>query len=178
MVGLLDDLSLRCPAGFQEDGDLVFLLGESREELAGSAYLRLLGAPCEGRPPTVSLEMEGRLQAAMLDSIGRGVLRCAHDVSDGGLLIALAESALYGGLGLRCPGIVGPISREAFYFGESQGRIVVSVAPRRVPELQKLMAKHHVPLHAIGVVGGEEFQIGSDIRVSLDTLRQAWETAF
>ena len=90
----------------------------------------------------------------------------------------MAASALYGGLGLRCPGIVGPISREAFYFGESQGRIVVSVAPRRVPELQKLMAKHHVPLHAIGVVGGEEFQIGSDIRVSLDTLRQAWETAF
>jgi phosphoribosylformylglycinamidine synthase subunit PurL len=178
MVGLLDDLSLRCPAGFQQDGDLVFLLGETREELAGSAYLRLLGAPFEGRPPTVSLEMEGRLQAAMLDSIGRGVLRCAHDVSDGGLLIALAESALYGGHGLRCPGIVGPISREAFYFGESQGRIVVSVAPRRVPELQKLMAKHHVPLHAIGVVGGEEFQIGSDIRVSLDTLRQAWETAF
>src|SRR5439155_1387427 len=97
MVGLLDDLSLRCPAGFQEDGDLVFLLGETREELAGTAYLRLLGAPAEGRPPTVSLEMERRLQAAMLDSIGRGVLRCAHDVSDGGLLIALAESALYGG---------------------------------------------------------------------------------
>src|SRR2546423_1526249 len=178
MVGLLDDLSLRCPAGFQDDGDLVFLLGETREELAGSAYLRLLGAPAEGRPPTVSLEIERRLQAAMLDSIGRGVLRCAHDVSDGGLLIALAESALYGGRGLRCPGIVGPISREAFYFGESQGRIVVSVAPRRVPELQKLMAKHHVPLQAIGVVGGEDLQIGSDIRISLDTLRQAWETPF
>ena len=178
MVGLLDDLSLRCPAGFQDDGDLVFLLGETREELAGTAYLRLLGAPAEGRPPTVSLEIERRLQAAMLDSIGRGVLRCAHDVSDGGLLIALAESALYGGRGLRCPGIVGPISREAFYFGESQGRIVVSVAPRRVPELQKLMTTHHVPLHAIGVVGGEEFQVGSDIRLSLDTLRQAWETPF
>jgi phosphoribosylformylglycinamidine synthase len=178
MVGVLDDLSLRCPAGFQDDGDLVFLLGETREELAGSAYLRLLGAPAEGRPPTVSLEMERRLQAAMLDSIGRGVLRCAHDVSDGGLLIALAESALYGGRGLRCPGIVGPVSREAFYFGESQGRIVVTVAPRRVPELQKLMAAHHVPLHAIGVVGGEDFQVGSDIRLPLDTLRRAWETPF
>jgi phosphoribosylformylglycinamidine synthase II len=178
MVGLLDDLSTRCPAGFQDDGDLVFLLGETREELAGSAYLRLLGAPAEGRPPTVNLEMERRLQAAMLDSSGRGVLRCAHDVSDGGLLIALAESALYGGRGLRCPAIGGPVSREAFYFGESQGRIVVSVAPRRVPELQKLMAKHHVPLHAIGVVGGEVFQVGSDIRVSLETLRQAWETPF
>src|SRR3989441_5014763 len=178
MVGLLDDLSRRCPAGFQDDGDIVFLLGETREELAGSEYFRLLGAPLEGRPPVVSFEAERRLQAAMLDSIGRGVLRCAHDVSDGGLLIALAESALYGGRGLRCPGIAGPVSREAAYFGESQGRIVVSVAPRRVPELQKLMANHHVPLQAIGVVGGEDLQVGSDIRISLETLRQAWETAF
>jgi phosphoribosylformylglycinamidine synthase len=178
MVGLLDDLSLRCPAGFQEDGDIVFLLGETREELAGSEYWRLLGAPLEGRPPTVSFEAERRLQAAMLDSIGRGVLRCAHDVSDGGLLIALAESALYGGRGLRCPGIVGPVSREAAYFGESQGRIVVSVAPRRVPELQKLMTTHHVPLQTIGVVGGDDLHVGSDIRISLEILRQAWETAF
>jgi phosphoribosylformylglycinamidine synthase len=178
MVGLLDDLSLRCPAGFQDDGDIVFMLGETREELAGSEYFRLLGAPLEGRPPTVSFEAERRLQAAMLDSIGRGVLRCAHDVSDGGLLIALAESALYGGRGLRCPGLGGPVSREAAYFGESQGRIVVSVAPRRVPELQMLMGTHHVPLQAIGVVGGEDLQVGTDIRISLDTLRQAWETAF
>jgi len=132
----------------------------------------------EGRPPMVSLEMERRLQAGLLDSIGRGVLRCAHDVAEGGLLIALAESALFGGRGLRCPSIVGHVSREAFYFGESQGRVIVSVAPRRVPELQKLMAHHHVPLYAIGVVGGEDFQVGSDIRVPLDTLRAAWETPF
>jgi phosphoribosylformylglycinamidine synthase subunit PurL len=178
MVGLLEDLALRCPAGFQEDGDLVFLLGETRDELAGSEYWRLLGAKPGGRPPAVNLDVERRLQAAVLDSIGRGVLRCAHDVGDGGLLIALAESALMGGRGLRCPGMMGPLSREAFYFGESQGRVIVSVAPRRVPELQKLMTNHHVPLHALGVVGGEDFQLGPEIRVPLETLQQAWETPF
>jgi phosphoribosylformylglycinamidine synthase len=178
MVGLLDDLALRCPAGFVNDGDLVFLLGETREELAGSQYLLLLGAKLEGRPPMVSLEMERRLQAALLDSIGRGVLGSAHDVSDGGLLVALAESALFGGRGLRCPNIIGPVTREAFYFGESQGRVVVSVAPRRVPDLQKLMTHYHVPIHAMGVVGGDDFQIGSDVRVTLESLRQAWETPF
>ncbi|HET9848559.1 MAG TPA: phosphoribosylformylglycinamidine synthase subunit PurL [Candidatus Dormibacteraeota bacterium] len=178
MVGLLDDLSQRCPAGFQADGDLVFLLGETRDELAGSEYLRLLGTKPEGRPPMVSLEMEARLQAALLDSIGQGVLRCAHDVSDGGLLVALAESALFGGRGLRCPSIIGPVGREAFYFGESQGRAIVSVAPRSVPDLQKLMARHHIPIHAMGVVGGDQFQIGPDIRIPLDALREAWETPF
>ena len=178
MVGLLDDLSNRCPAGFQEEGDLVFLLGETREELSGSQYLQLLGAKLQGRPPMVSLEMERRLQAALLDSIARAVLRSAHDVSDGGLLVALAECALFGGFGLRCPSVMGTVSREAFYFGESQGRAIVSVQPRRVPEMQKLMSHYHVPLYAMGVVGGEEFQVGTDIRVSLETLRQSWETPF
>jgi phosphoribosylformylglycinamidine synthase len=178
MVGLLDDLALRSPAGFQDDGDLIFLLGETREELAGSQYLNVLGAPLEGRPPSVSLEMEARLQTALLDSIAGEVLRSAHDVSDGGLLVALAECALFSGRGLRCPNAVGAVSREAFYFGESQARVIVSVSPRRVPELQRLMTHHHLPIHAMGVVGGEEFQVGTDVRVSLETLRQAWETPF
>ena len=178
MVGLLDDLSKRCPAGFQEDGDLVFLLGETRDELAGSQYLQLLGARLKGRPPSVSLEMERRLQSALLDSIAAGVVRSAHDVSDGGLLIALAESALFGRRGLKCPNVTGAMSREAFFFGESLGRVIVSIAPRQVPDLQRLMVHHQIPIHAMGVVGGENFQVGSDVRVPLDTLRQAWETAF
>jgi phosphoribosylformylglycinamidine synthase II len=178
MVGLLDDLDSRCPAGFQDDGDLVFLLGESRDELAGSQYLHLVGARLEGRPPAVDLDIERRLQAALLDCIAGGVLRSAHDVSDGGLLVALAESALFRGRGLRCPNVSGPLNREAFFFGESQGRVVVSITPRRVPELQRVMLHHHIPIHAMGVVGGDTFQVGSDISVPLETLRQAWETPF
>jgi phosphoribosylformylglycinamidine synthase len=178
MVGILDDLARRCPAGLQEDGDLLFLLGEPLEELAGSQYLNLLGARLEGRPPMLSLEMERRLQAALLDSINRGVLRSAHDVSDGGLLVALAESALFGGRGVRCPSLVGSVSREAFYFGESQARVVVSLAPRDVPELQTLMAQHQVPVQALGLVGGEAFQVGTDIAIPMETLAQAWETPF
>src|SRR5207248_1730785 len=170
MVGLLDDLSKRCPAGFQEDGDLVFLLGETRDELAGSQYLQLLGARLKGRPPSVSLEMERRLQSALLDSIAAGVVRSAHDVSDGGLLIALAESALFGRRGLKCPNVTGAMSREAFFFGESLGRVIVSIAPRQVPDLQRLMVHHQIPIHAMGVVGGENFQVGSDVRVPLDRL--------
>jgi len=178
MVGLLDDLGQRCPTGFQEDGDLVFLLGQTRDELSGSEYARMAESRTGGRPPVVDLEAEQRLQALILDCIGHGTLRSAHDVSDGGLLIALAEASLIGGRGLRCPSVVGSLRREAFYFGESQGRAIVAVSPRLVPELQKLTSKHHIPLHALGVVGGDDFQIGTDIRVSLATLRQVWETPF
>ena len=178
MVGVIDDLEHRCTAAFQEDRDLVFLLGETQEELAGSAYAQAAGMELAGPAPRVDLDAESRLQEAILDCTGHGVLSSAHDVSDGGLLVALAESALLGSRGLRCPSIVGSVSQAALYFGESQARVIVSVAPRRVPELQQVMARHHVPLHALGVIGGEIFQVGPDIRVPLEILRQAWEEPF
>ncbi|MDQ6883166.1 MAG: phosphoribosylformylglycinamidine synthase subunit PurL [Candidatus Dormibacteraeota bacterium] len=178
MVGVIDDLELRCQAAFQEDGDLVFLLGETREELGGSEYLRLRGVPLSGAPPAVELNREAGLQAAVLECTEHGILRSAHDVSEGGLLVALAESALYGSRGLRCPALVGPVSASALYFGESQARIVVSITPRRVPELQQVAARHGIPLHALGVIGGDSFQVGPDIKIPLEILRQAWETVF
>ena len=175
MVGLLADLDRRCPAGFQEDGDVICLLGETREELAGSEYGRMLGAPPTGLPPRVDLAAERRLQRAILEAIQEGSVRSAHDAAEGGLLVAIAEAALFGGRGVRCPALTGQVSPAALYFGESQGRIVVSVAPRRVPDLQKVMAAHGVPIHALGVVGGDELQIGHAVRVRLDRLRDAWE---
>ncbi|HEY8678804.1 MAG TPA: phosphoribosylformylglycinamidine synthase subunit PurL [Candidatus Dormibacteraeota bacterium] len=178
MVGLLDDLGERCQAGFQEDGDLVFLLGETRDEMGGSAYLQQAGVELGGPPPRVDLAAERRLQSAILNCTRNGVLRSAHDVADGGLVIALAESALLGSRGLRCPAIVGAVSAVALYFSESQARAVISVTPRRVPELQAIMGHHGILLQALGVVGGDAFQVGPDIRLPLDVLRQAWETAF
>jgi len=178
MVGVIDDLDHRCGAAFQQDGDLVFLLGESQEELAGSEFQAISGQVLSGTAPRVDLELESRLQAAVLECTWSDVLRSAHDVSDGGLLVTLAESVLFGSHGLRCPAVVGSVSAAALYFGESQGRVVVSVAPRRVPELQAVMARHRIALQALGVVGGEFFQVGPEIRIPLSTLREAWETPF
>jgi phosphoribosylformylglycinamidine synthase len=162
----------------QQDGDLIFLLGETREELAGSEFLAFLSQPLSGKPPVVDLEHESRVQAALLECTGLDMLRSAHDVSDGGLLVTLAESVLFGSRGLRCPAVVGSVSAAALYFGESQARVVVSVTPRRVPELQQVMAHHQIPLQALGVVGGETFHVGPDIRIPLAVLRDAWETTF
>ncbi len=175
MVGLLDDLDQRCPAAFTE-GDLIFLLGQTREELGGSEYLRLYGADRRGSPPRVDFAAERRLHAALLACIASGAVRSAHDVSDGGLLVALAESALFSGHGVRCPALSGQISPAALYFGETHGRIIVTVTARRVPELQRTMAEQSVPLHALGVVGGDKLQVGAAVRVPMNRLRRAWET--
>ena len=176
MVGLLDDLEHRCSAGFREEGDLIFLLGESREELAGSEYSQAMGTPLGGVPPLVDLEAERRLLDTLAESAERGVLRSAHDVAEGGLLVALAECALFGDVGARCPELSGRVSPAALCFGESSGRVVVSVPPRRVPQLQQVTARHGVPLQALGVVGGDALTIGQSVRLTREGLRRAWET--
>ena len=178
MIGLLEDLDRRCPSGFQEDGDVICLLGETREELAGSEYARLQGAPLQGLPPRVDLDAERRLQGALLEVIHEGSVRSAHDLAEGGLLVGLAEAALFGRHGVRCPALTGQVSAAALAFGESQGRVLVSAPPRRVPDVQKVMAAAGVPVHALGVVGGDELQVGPAVRVRLDRLREAWECAW
>jgi phosphoribosylformylglycinamidine synthase subunit PurL len=178
MVGLLEDLDRRCPAGFQGDGDVICLLGETREELIGSEYARMLGVPSEGVPPAVDLAAERRLQAALLEAIGGGSVRSAHDLAEGGLLVGLAEAALFGQRGVRCPSLTGQVSPAALYFGESQGRVIVSATPRRVPDVQKVMAAHGVPIQVLGVVGGDDLQVGHAVQVRLDRLREAWECSW
>jgi phosphoribosylformylglycinamidine synthase len=177
MLGMLDDLDRRCQAGFQAEGDLIFLLGDTREELDGSEYSRLLRVPLRGSVPRVDLEAELHLQQGLLAAIADGVLHSAHDLAEGGLLIALAECVLLGGLGARCPALRGTnVSPAAVAFGESQGRVLVTVEARRVPDLQAIMLEHHVPVQAIGVVGGEELRTGAEIRCSIERLREAWDT--
>jgi len=178
MVGLLDDVARRCPAGFQQEGDLVFLLGETAEELGGSEYLRVMGRTASGRPPRLDLWAEWRLQQALLECTGKGLISSAHDVAEGGLLVALAEAGLFGDLGARCPALSGQVSAAALCFGESQGRIIVTLTARRVPDVKNIMTSHQVPFQALGVVGGEELQVGSAVRVRLEALREAWETAW
>jgi phosphoribosylformylglycinamidine synthase len=176
MVGLLEDLAHRRPSGFQEEGDLIFLLGSSQEELAGSEFERLWGAPLGTSPPLVDLDLERRLQRLLAESVAEALLRSAHDLAEGGLLVALAEACLFSGRGARCAALTGTASPAALYFGESQGRVLVTAAPRLAPDLHRQATSHGIPLAAIGVVGGDELIVGSDIRLRLDAMRDAWET--
>jgi phosphoribosylformylglycinamidine synthase len=176
MVGILDDLDRRCPAGFRSSGDLIFLLGETREDLAGSEYAQAVGAPLAGPAPRADLRAEVRLLRALNHAIASGALASAHDVADGGLLVAIAECALFGRVGAQCPALSGQVTPAALYFGETPGRVVVTVSAKRAPELQQVMAAHGVALQALGVVGGDELVVGNRVRVPLDRLRQAWET--
>jgi phosphoribosylformylglycinamidine synthase len=178
LVGLVEDIDQRCTMGFKAEGDIVLLLGESTAPdgtagLAGSEYLELAHGLISGRP-NIALSLEKRVQRLCLRAIQRGLIRSAHDCSDGGLAVALAECAIAGGIGFRGEkGVVGGRT-DASLFGEQPSRIVVSVRAGDVAELGALAVDEKVPMRWLGVVGGEGFVIPGYIDLPLTELEGAW----
>jgi phosphoribosylformylglycinamidine synthase len=170
-------------AAFKEEGDVVLLLGEAREELGGSEYLAVVHRRKAGRPPRVDLQRERALQRVMRAAAAAGLLRSAHDCSEGGLAVALAECCIMEEdrlIGATVPLSLPPsafgLRPDARLFGESAGRIVVSCEPHRVEALERLASRWRVPASTIGRVGGARLSLGPWIDVSVDELSHAWRT--
>jgi phosphoribosylformylglycinamidine synthase len=176
MVGLIEDVARHCTSGFNNEGDLVFLLGEGNTvdcSIGSSEYLELMHGMIKGNPH-IDLEMEKRLQRCCLQAIRRGFINSAHDCSEGGLAVALAESCLANGLGFISSewDIEGRL--DAALFGEAQSRIVVSIAPKSSWKLQKLADRYHIAAIKLGVVGGKRFILKGYMDVSLKEIEEAW----
>jgi len=183
LVGVLEDRRLRVTHHFKEKGDLIYLLGATSEEIGGSEYLKVVHGRVDGKPPRLDLEVETAVQDLLRRAAARGLLRSAHDLSDGGLGVAIAES-LFGPLGETMGASVALETRrraEAVLFSESQSRILVSVAPREASELEQLADDAGVPLSRLGVTGGDhlEVRVNGERAVSrtVGSLREAWWTA-
>jgi phosphoribosylformylglycinamidine synthase len=187
MVGLLARVEQRVPSFFARVGDDVFILGATRGELGGSAYWAEVRDFVGGAPPPVDLEAERRLQNFLVEAAGQGLLRSAHDASEGGLLVALAESAMggpYAGavvgaqldLGDYAPGV----ELDALLYGEDAGRVVVSADPARATALAELARRHGVPLFRAGRTGGSRLELRTVARVFswvLESLRTTYYEA-
>jgi phosphoribosylformylglycinamidine synthase II len=179
MVGLLSDYDQRLDPAFKGDGDFVLVVGETRNDLGASEYLSVLYREVGVRAPAIDLARERASQEFILASAAAGLLRSAHDVAEGGMLVALAECCLLGGRGVHCGGLRpdADVRLDAAFFGESQGRFVVSVRPRLTSELQAFARRHHVELALLGLTGGEAIEFDGQLRVGLAELRQVWESA-
>jgi phosphoribosylformylglycinamidine synthase len=176
MVGLIKDIRRRCTPAFKPGGDMVFLLGADKGQgergLGGSEYLEAIQGIVAGRP-SIDLEMERRVQRCCLNAISRGIIRSAHDCSDGGLAVALAECCIAGNTGFQGAGWVEG-RRDASLFGELQSRIVVSVEPEKAKRLEETAARYQVPLKRLGVTGGDRFVIEGYIDPPLSQIETAW----
>jgi phosphoribosylformylglycinamidine synthase len=174
MLGLLEDRARRCDSAFQEDGDIILGLGAAHPRLDGSEYLSLVHGRVAGRP-TIDLEREVALQGLVRALIGEGLLRSAHDCAEGGVAVALAESAFGGDIGIHCDEgwLAGDDRADIALFGEAQSRIVVSVPPHAAETVAARAAAATVPCVPLGEVGGDRLVIGP-LDVDLAMARVAW----
>jgi phosphoribosylformylglycinamidine synthase II len=179
MVGLIEDYGNRLGAALRAEGDFVMLVGSSHNDLGGSEYLKVEHGMVAGRPPALDLAREKAVYRLVLAAAENGLLHSAHDCAEGGMLIALAECCLLGGVGVRCPAIrpETPLRLDAAFFGESPSRFIVSLPSRAMPELQSLARRHHVEISLLGLAGGNSLEFEGQFRLSLDEMRQAWEGA-
>ncbi|HET6154405.1 MAG TPA: phosphoribosylformylglycinamidine synthase subunit PurL [Marmoricola sp.] len=169
VLGVIDDVTTRTPTGFTEAGDLVFLLGESREELSGSEWAHVVHGHLGGKPPVVDLAAEAALARLLVGGVG--LLTSAHDVSDGGLAQTLVESSLRNNIGTAITLDGDPFTA---LFAESAGRVVVTVGPGDGEALQALAAEHGVVATVLGVTGGDAVEVEGIFTLSLDEARAAW----
>jgi phosphoribosylformylglycinamidine synthase len=176
MVGLVTKVARLVTPWFKAADDLVVLLGRTREELGGSEYLKVVHGLVKGTPPWIDLRLERAVQNCCIQAIDRGIVRSAHDLSDGGLAIGLAECCVSGPekpLGVRIE-MREMIRGDALLFSESQSRIVVSVREESLGQLREIAAEHQVPMQVIGVVGGASFVIQPLVRLPVEELRALW----
>ena len=185
-LGLLEDVHANVGIGFQQEGDLIVLLGVPEpsadvSSLAGSEYLELIHGLVAGQP-SLDIEAEAALQRACRRLVEEGAINSAHDCSEGGLAVALAESCIAGGLGADCgPGtlfgarLAGSQSRwDAVLFGEAQSRIVVSLPPDNLDTLEQVCAETGVEWCKIGTVAESGLTAGSTIDLPLSEVENAW----
>jgi phosphoribosylformylglycinamidine synthase subunit PurL len=179
MIGLIDDYNRRLTAGLRHEGDFVLLVGSSHNDLGGSEYLKLEHGRVAGRPPALDLATERAVQELVLTAAENGLLHSAHDCAEGGMLVALAECCLLGGLGVRCPPIrpEPPLRMDAAFFGESPSRFVVSATSRAMPELQSLARRSNVEISLLGMAGGDSLEFEGQFKLPLSEIHQAWEGA-
>jgi phosphoribosylformylglycinamidine synthase II len=157
MVGLIEDSERTMTQWFKAEGDDVFLLGSSREDLGGTEYLKVVHAREQGSPPYLSMEREKALHECVLSLIQDGLLQSAHDCSEGGLAVTLAECCMSGpeqtfGAVLRLTR--GRLRKDAVLFGESQSRVVISATPVHRQAILDRATRYGVPVEVIGAISG------------------------
>jgi phosphoribosylformylglycinamidine synthase II len=157
MVGLLESVKDKMTLDFKEEGDLLFLLGVSNDDINSSEYLHKIKKIEFSPAPHFDMEEEARLQQKVAELIQKKLVRSAHDVSEGGLFVTLAESAFPRGLGFDVVASDAKIRKDAYWFGESQSRVVVSVAAASVEAFKKALG--NFPATELGFVTGGSFEV-------------------
>ncbi|MFC0598507.1 phosphoribosylformylglycinamidine synthase subunit PurL [Streptomyces palmae] len=176
VLGVIDDVTRRTPIAFAAEGQLLYLLGDTREEFGGSAWSQVVHDHLGGLPPAVDLDRERLLGEILISASRDGMIDAAHDLSDGGLIQAVVESCLRGGTGAR---LIVPDGLDAFtlLFSESAGRAVVAVPRSEEVRFNDMCGARGLPATRIGVVDGDAVEVQGEFSIPLTELRSVYEDA-
>ena len=179
MVGLVEHIEHITTQWFKDNGDVILLLGTNREELGASEYLHTVYGETRGTVPEIDLQFEKKLQDALLGAIQQGLVKSAHDVSDGGLAIALAEGCISNREKMIGASITlsDTIRKDCLLFGESQSRVIVTCSVNDAGKLEQWFKGKQIPVANIGTVGGSSLKISGLIDLPIDALADAFYTA-
>jgi phosphoribosylformylglycinamidine synthase II len=180
MIGIVEDINHITTSWFKDEGDDIYLLGENKEELGASEYLSVIHGLKQGEVPKIDINLEKRLHDAVSEMIKGGLVKSAHDCSEGGLAVALAESAIGNRekmIGARIELDFGELRTDAVLFGETASRIIISTQPGSENRIRKIAGKQDIPVQRIGRVGGDKLIINNIIRLPLSQMEMAYYDA-
>jgi phosphoribosylformylglycinamidine synthase len=172
VLGVIDDVTRRTPTGFGTPGERVFLLGETREELSGSEWAHVVHGHLGGLPPRLDLAAEQALASLLQDAARDGAVTSAHDLSEGGLAQALAESAFRHDIGVS---VALPGDPFVDLFSESAARVLVTATHERADALVALAQQHGVPITPLGRTGGDSISVEGAFDVPVAEAKATWQ---
>lgn len=176
MVGIIEKPEHHTGSAFKNNGDLIYLLGASQNDISSSQYLAKYHKVSHSPAPYFDLDAEKQLQDAVYAAIEKGLLSSAHDVSEGGLFITLAESAMQSGKGFDvCTDA--NFRKDAWLFGEAQSRVVISINPENRAEIEAHFAGMQVPALLIGTVKGDDMVIDGNSFGAVSSIRNTYDNA-
>lgn len=176
MLGILQDKKHRTTLDFKQEGDVIYLLGESRNDISSSEYLYSFHKVKNSPAPYFNLDEEFNLHKTVTALIRAGLIRSAHDVSDGGVFVALAESSFPNELGFNIS-TDNKIRKDAFLFGEAQGRVIVSIANTDENKFAELVKTHGIPMTRLGTVQGKNMLIDGEKFFSVEEAKEEYENS-
>ena len=173
MVGLVEDIDKVCNASFKQDGDIVYLIGETQNDLGGSLLVKILTGKVLGDCPDIDLDKEKKTIDSVVSLIQEGLLSSCTDVADGGLLIAIAESCFGGNIGVKI-NYTPDLSSEAILWSETQGRYLISVKPGNAVKVEEFLIGQGLSISKIGKVGSRMLQFNDLIRMPVQAARDIY----
>ncbi|MCX8056105.1 MAG: phosphoribosylformylglycinamidine synthase subunit PurL [Ignavibacteria bacterium] len=180
MLGLIENINHITTSYFKDEGDLIYLIGETKAEIGGSEFLKTFFNKIEGDIPQIDLQLEKKEIDTLLELIKQNLVKSAHDVSDGGLAVALAECCVMN----RKKKIGAKVNlnfnfRKDFYlFSETQSRIIITIENDKLKTFESILKEKGIPFQQIGVVGGNELIINDDLKLNLEEIEDAYYNSF